>query len=155
MAHSTFEKMMKLADEVFDVRNDPDQLNVDEKIIKRLQKMHPAAVSEYKDAVCWILVIPTTLDLMNKFLKNKITESELFELTPIKAKYEAIYLCSAMVLPEYRSKGIAKKLTIKAIESIKKDHPIKALFVWAFSKEGEGLAENVALKTGLLLSKKK
>ena len=59
-------------------------------------------------------------------------------------KYEAIYLCSALLLEEFRGKGIAQGLAIKAIESIKKDHSIKALFCWAFSKEGEKLAEKVS-----------
>jgi hypothetical protein len=154
MAQSNFERMMKLADEAFDIRNDPDQLDVNEKIIARLQQIHPASVSEYEDAVCWIIVIPTTTDLMNQFLENKINEQQLFEMTPIGANYYAIYLCSAMVLDEYRGKGIAKKLTVDAINSIRKDHPIKILFVWAFSKEGEGLAESVAKATGLPLKKK-
>jgi predicted GNAT family acetyltransferase len=154
MAQSNFERMIKLADEAFDIRNDPDQLDVNEKIIKRLQQIHPASVSEYEDAICWILVIPTTTDLMNRFLENKINEKQLFEMTPVDASYDALYLCSAMVLDEYRGKGIAKKLTIDAINSIRKDHPIKTLFVWAFSKEGEGLAESVARATGLPLKKK-
>jgi len=154
MAKSNFERMMQLADEAFDVRHDPEQLNVNEEIIKRLQQIHPATVSEYEDAVCWIIVIPTTTDLMNKFVAKQITESELFELTPLGIKYDALYLCSAMVLDEYRNKGIARKLTLQAIESIRKDHPIKHLFVWAFSKEGEGLADAVSKVTHLPLLKR-
>jgi GNAT superfamily N-acetyltransferase len=91
---------------------------------------------------------------MNRFLENKISEKELYERTPLNIPYEALYLCSAMVLPEYRRKGIAEKLTLKAIESIRKDQPIKALFVWAFSKEGEALAEKIAARTGLPLKNK-
>lgn len=154
---SNFERMIKLAEEVFDVRNDPDQLDVNEKVMERLQKMHPATVSEYDDGngpVCWILGIPTTTELMNKFLDCRISEKQLFEQTPMKGPYEAIYLCSAMVLKEYRNKGIATRLTLQAIESIRKDHPIKALFVWAFSKEGDSLAEKISLKTGLPLKKR-
>jgi ribosomal protein S18 acetylase RimI-like enzyme len=157
MAKSNFERMIELAEEAFDVRNDPDQLSVNEKVIERLQKMHPATVSEYDDGkgpVCWILGIPTTTELMNKFLACEISEKQLFEQTPMKGSYEAIYLCSAMVLKEYRNKGIATKLTLDAIESIRKDHPIKILFVWAFSKEGDSLAEKISLKTGLPLKKR-
>src|ERR1700739_2945533 len=110
MAQSNFERMLKLADEAFDIRNDPDQLDVNEKVIARLQKIHPASVSEYEDAICWILVIPTTTELMNRFLENKINEKQLFEMTPVGGSYDALYLCSAMVLDEYRGKGIAKKL---------------------------------------------
>jgi hypothetical protein len=56
---------------------------------------------------------------------------------------------------QHRGKGIAKQLIIDAIGSIKKEHPIKVLFVWAFSKEGESLAEKVAVETGLPLKKRK
>ena len=149
--------MIKLAEDVFDIRHDPDQLSVDENVIKHLQEIHPATVSEYADSngpAVWILVIPTTTELMNKFIEGKITEKQLYELTPLNVKYEALYLCSAMVLKEYRRKGIAKKLTMQAIESIRKTNPLKALFVWAFSKEGEALAENIALQAGLPLKKK-
>ena len=157
MPLSNLERMIQLADEVFTVRTDLNQLNVDNKVIKRLKKIHPATMSEYDDGngpVAWILGIPTTLELMNKFIEHKISEKELYELTPLNSKYEALYLCSALVLEEYRGKGLAKKLTFQAIENIKQDHPIKALFVWAFSKEGEALAEKVASITKLPLNKR-
>ena len=119
--------------------------------------MSPFAVSEYDDGngpVAWVLMIPTTLDLMNRFLEHKISEKELFELTPLNTSYEALYLCSAMVLEEYRRKGIAKKLALNAIENIRKTHPLKALFVWAFSKEGDWGSEKVARLTTLPLYKR-
>jgi GNAT superfamily N-acetyltransferase len=157
MSLSNFERMIQLADDVFASRTDSNQLSVNEEVIRHLQQIHPATVSEYDDGngpAVWILVIPTTLDLMNRFLENKISEKELYELTPLHIQYEALYLCSAMVLPEYRRKGIAKRLGIEAIEAIKKDHPLKSLFVWAFSKEGDALAKKIASLTGLPLKKK-
>lgn len=157
MALSNFERMMKLAEEVFAVKNDPDQLDVNQDVIERLQKIHPSTVSEQDDGngpVAWVLMIPTTLELMNRFLENKISEKELFELTPVGASYEALYLCSAMVLEEYRRKGIAKKLALTAIENIRKEHNLKALFVWPFSKEGDLGSEEVARLTSLPLYKR-
>jgi hypothetical protein len=91
---------------------------------------------------------------MSKFIDRKISERELYELTPLNKKYEAIYLCSALLLEEFRGKGIAQGLAVKAIESIKIDHSIKALFFWAFSKEGEKLAEKVSGLIGLPLYKR-
>jgi GNAT superfamily N-acetyltransferase len=157
MSKSNFERMIELAEEVFDNRNDPNQLDVNEATIKHLKELHPFTLSEYNDGngpVAWILMIPTTIDLMNQFLENKINEQQLLDLTPKDHLYDAIYLCSAMVLKEYRRKGIAKKLSIEAIENIRKTHPIKALFTWAFSNEGELGAEHVAKITGLELWKK-
>jgi len=149
--------MIRLADEVFATKNDPDQLDVNEEVIEQLKKIHPATVSEYNDGngpVAWIILLPTTLDLMNRFLENKITEKELYSLTPLNVLYEALYLCSALVLKEFRRKGIAKHLTLKAIEHISHDHPLKSLFIWPFSKEGDSGAETVARMTSLPLHRK-
>ncbi len=157
MSLNNFERMIQLAEDVFNVRTDSSQLNVDETVINRLLKIHPDTMSEFDDGngpVIWILLIPTTTELMNQFLENRITEKELYELTPLNTTYASLYLCSALVLEEYRGKGLAKKLTIQAIENIKKDHPIESLFVWPFSKEGEWLAQKVASATNLPLRKK-
>jgi GNAT superfamily N-acetyltransferase len=157
MAISNYDRMIQLAENVFATKKDPDQLDVDQNIIERLQKIHPATVSEFDDGngpVAWVLLIPTTLDLMNQFLKKDISEKKLFELTPLQIKYEALYLCSAMVLEEYRRQGIAKRLTLDAIEKIRKDHPLKALFVWSFSKEGDAGAETASKLASLPLYKR-
>ncbi len=157
MVLSNYVRLIQLSDEVFSSRTDPDQLNVNEKVMEHLQLIHPDTISEYDDVngpVCWILCIPTTLDLMSKFIEQKISERELYELTPLNTKYEAIYMCSALLLEEFRGKGIAQNLALKAIENIKIDHNIKALFFWAFSKEGEKLAEKLSGLVGLPLYKR-
>jgi len=157
MALSNYERMIQLSEQVFSSRTDPDQLNVNENVMDHLQLIHPDTISEYDDGngpVCWILCIPTTLDLMNQFINKKISERELYELTPLNTKYEAIYLCSALLLEEFRGKGIAQTLGVRAIENIKIDHSIKALFFWSFSKEGEKLAEKVSELMSLPLFKR-
>jgi len=157
MALSNFERMIQLSDEVFSSRTDPDQLNVDENVMEHLQRIHPDTISEFDDGngpVCWILCIPTTLDLMTQFVDQNISERELYELTPLNTQYEAIYLCSALLLEEFRGKGIAQELCVSAIECIQKEHSIKALFFWSFSIEGQMLAEKVSELTGLPLHKR-
>jgi GNAT superfamily N-acetyltransferase len=157
MPLSNFERMIQLAEQVFATKNDPDQLDVNQEVMERLLRIHPATVSEYDDGngpVAWVLLIPTILDLMNRFLENKISEKELFCLTPTDITYEALYLCSALVLEEYRRKGIAKQLALNAIENIRKDHPVKSLFVWPFSKEGDLASETLARLTSLPLYKR-
>lgn len=154
MSKSNFERMLQLADEVFAVKNDPEQLDVNQEVLERLMRIHPATVSEYDDGngpVAWILLIPTTLDFMHQFLDQAISEKELFERTQLDTKYEALYLCSTLVLEEYRRKGIAKRLTLQAIENIRQDHPLKALFVLTFSEEGDFGAEALACYTSLPL----
>jgi len=157
MILSNFERMIQLADEVFAVKSDPSQLDVNQEVRERLLQIHPDTISAHDDGngpVAWVLLIPTTTYLMNRFLENEISEKEMFNLTPLNIQYDAIYLCSALVLDEYRRKGITRKLALAAIESIQKDHPLQAAFVWAFSSEGDLAAENIARSAGLSLYKK-
>lgn len=139
--------MLQLAETVFAAKEDPNQLDVDEDVITRFQKLHPDTVSEFVDGdgpVAWVLLIPTTSELMQRFITEQISETELLELTPMDASYETIYLCSALVLEEYRRKGIVKQLTLAAISAINKQHAIKSLFVWPFSPEGKESAQKIA-----------
>ena len=157
MTLSNFERLILLADEVFSVKSDPNQLDVNQEVMERLQQIHPYTISAQDDGegpVAWVLLIPTTFDLMNLFLENKISEKELFDLTPLNSTYDAIYLCSALVLEEHRRKGITKQLALKAIEEIRKTHPLKAVFVWAFSPEGDLAAEAIAQLSSLPLYKR-
>ncbi|MBL7847792.1 MAG: GNAT family N-acetyltransferase [Cyclobacteriaceae bacterium] len=154
MGKSNFERMLQLADEVFASRSDPNQLDINEQVLEHLRIIHPATVSAQDDGngpVAWLLVIPTTFELMNLFLKGDITERELYEKTPLNTTYDALYLCSAMVLEEYRRKGIMKNLALNAAEAIRRDHPIKALFVWTFSEEGKIGAEELSRRLRLPL----
>lgn len=157
MPGTNLERMIKLADEVFATKNDPDQLDVTPAVIEQLFRIHPSTVSEFDDGngpVAWVLLIPTTLELMKSFLECSITEKELFEQTNPGVAYEALYMCSALVLPEFRRKGIVKQLTIAAIENIRMQHALKALFVWPFSREGELASEELARLVSLPLHKR-
>jgi GNAT superfamily N-acetyltransferase len=158
MALSNYERMIRLADEVFASKDDPDQLDVNEDVIEELLQIHPATISEYDNGegpIAWVILIPTTIELMNQFIECEISEKQLFELTKKEKIFDGIYLCSAMVLEEYRKNGIAKNLVLDAIEMIRQDHSITALFVWSFSKEGDLGAETISNITSIPLYKRK
>ena len=149
-----FSRMLSLIDEVFDTRKDPNQLQVNQQVMKKLEKIHPATLSEFANEngpAIWVLVIPTTTSIMNDFLSGKISEKDILTKTKPGEKYTCIYLCSATTLPEYRGKGESKKLCLQAINAICKDHPIETLFVWPFTKEGEKLAASLAKECKLPL----
>jgi hypothetical protein len=153
-----FNRMMQLIDEVFATRNDPEQLQVTQQQLKKLEQIHPATLSEISDdngPLIWVLLIPTTKKVMNEFISGNISETELLKRTNPGEQYESIYLCSATTLPEYRGKGKTKELCLHAINAIRKDHPIKYLYVWPFTKEGSQLAESLAKECGLALLTKK
>ena len=151
-------RMIRLAEEFFDMKNDPDQLSVDAESMAKLREIHPDTMSEEKDEkgpIAWVLVIPTTHALMEAFIRGEINERELLEGTLPGGSYDALYLCSALVLPEHRGKGLARRLTSRAISSIRKDHPLRSLFYWSFSGEGDTLAASVARESGLPLYRRK
>jgi hypothetical protein len=150
-------RMIQLAEEFFGTRDDPEQISVNRRVVAKLQKIHPSTMTEKrttKGPIAWILVIPTTQVLMKQFIKKKISERELLKKTPLKVPYDSIYLCSALVLPEYRRRGLAKSLAVKAITSIQKKYPINSLFYWAFSTKGKKLAASIAQELSLPIHKR-
>ncbi len=152
MEQDNFSRMMQIIDEVFSTRDDPDQLQVDEKVIARLNELHPATLSEFDDGngpAIWVLIIPTTAEVMEKFLSGEISEQGLFDATKPGLKFNCIYLCSATVLPEYRRKGLAMKMTVEAVNAIRKNFEITTLFVWPFTEEGKQLSKKIGEICGL------
>jgi predicted GNAT family acetyltransferase len=152
------ERMIKLAEEFFKTKNDPDQISINKRSMARLGRIHPSTMTERKNKkgpIAWMLVIPTTHNLMNKFVAKEITEQQLLYKTPLRTTYDALYLCSALVLPEQRGKGFAKRLAMKTVKSIKRQHRIKYLFYWAFSVEGKRLAKSIAKACDLPLYARK
>jgi ribosomal protein S18 acetylase RimI-like enzyme len=151
---SNFERMLELADAVFDARSDVSQIQVNETVLEHLQQIHPACVSSEENEagpVAWMLLIPTTQTLMDQFLAGSVTELQLYEQTPLHTSYEALYVCSAMVLPEFQRQGIARRLLMDAVTAIRQEHPIKSLFAWTFSNEGLLLAQSVSKEVELPL----
>ena len=154
MQNRNLERMIQLAEEFFETRSDPEQISVTEESMERLRRIHPGTLSEERNddgPIAWMLVIPTTREVMDRFVAGTINERELLYGTPLGATYEALYMCSALVLPEFRGQGIAKRLALQAVKSIQAQHPIRCLFYWAFSREGEKLAGSLAKETGLPL----
>ena len=154
LVENNFQRMMKIIDEVFATGKDKNQIQVSEKDIKKLYKIHPRCLSEIANEngpIIWLLVIPTNQKIMNDFLEKKITEKDILKFTNPGDSYDSIYLCSASTLPEFRGKDLTKNLCLEVIEEIKKTHPIKNLFVWPFTKAGKNLAENISVKSALIL----
>jgi ribosomal protein S18 acetylase RimI-like enzyme len=154
MLGGNFERMIALVDEFFAAKNDPEQISVTPADREKLGRIHPSTMSEQADEngpIAWVLVIPTTRQVMVEFVEKKISESRLLQETPVGGKYDALYLCSALVLPEHQRRGIARRLTVDAARAIRRDHPIESLFYWSFSSGGSALARAVARELGMPL----
>ena len=155
------QQMLQLVDEFFSVKNDPSQLDVTPIVMEQLNELHPLTLSEEvigDGPVCWILLIPSTLKTMEEFISGKISESDILNHSIEEKKtsnnFEAIYLCSAIVLPEFRKKGIAKKVTLEAVAAMRKDFDIKFVYSWPFSEEGKKLSALIGELTELPLKMK-
>lgn len=149
--------MFRLIDDVFSTRNDPDQLQVTPAQQKKLTAIHPVTLSERSDAngpYIWVLMIPTTFEVMCDFLECRISETGLLERTEPGQTYDAVYLCSATTLPEYRKKGETKQVCVDAIRAIASLHPLQHLYVWPFTDAGDRLAVSVAHASNLPLLKR-
>ncbi len=88
---------------------------------------------------------------MTQFVEHHISEQELLDRTPIGESYDALYLLSAFTVPNHRAKGFAKELFAEAIEGVREIYPIRTLFYWPFSAEGERLINQVATAAHLPL----
>jgi hypothetical protein len=151
---SNFERMIDIIDEVFSTRNDPDQIQVTQSEIEKLQLIHSSTLTEVSNEegpIIWILMIPTTKQIMTEFLENKISEQTLLNLTNKENINDCLYLCSVTTLPEFRKQGLTFNTCLNSINEMKKDFPISNLFVWPFTNEGKKLATKLSDKTGLPL----
>lgn len=137
-------------------RSGATDLNQD--VPERLRTIHPSTVSASDDEhgpAARVLLIPTRNAVMRRFLCGDLSEKEPFHLTEPGQQYDAIGCCSALVLTEYRRKGIVSHLTLQAIASICRDHPLQSLFVWPFSPEGDQCAKQRALQVKRPLHKRR
>ena len=147
-------RLLELVDDVFETRNDPTQIAFSEADMEKMELLHSGCLQEAAKAdgpISWVAVIPTSLELMNLFVQGELTERQLFEATEETTPKQAVYLCSAIVLPEFRRSGIAFDLSVNSIRSIQEDQKIEAAFVWPFTDEGKALAQKVASSCGLPL----
>lgn len=89
---------------------------------------------------------------MNQFLNKEITEKELIKniKTKItKKNIETLYVMSAYIHKDHRTKGIATNTIIKMISYYQKEYENIELFAWTFSEQGKKLFEKIKKITNL------
>ena len=146
---SNLERMLELVETAFYDRDGADgQITVDEHEREKLQAISQLCLTEYNDGngpAIWLLMVPTTQELMRRFVAGTIDEVTLLNQTPVGITYDALYLCSAITLPEYRNRGLTLDLAAKTIKRIRNQHPVQTLFYWPFSEAGEKLARSLSV----------
>lgn len=145
------QKTLEITEQFYGTASHPEQIPIIKDSFDKLMSLHPEAIKlkadENGEPLSWVVVIPTGKDLMEKFLKNEITEKELFDRAVEEKKFEALYLCSAFTIPEYRGKGYAKELLKEAINEFAPTDTIP-LYGWIYSKEGEKLVKVLGQELG-------
>lgn len=153
-------RMLALIDEVFETKSDPHQLSFTEDDMEHLARLHSNCLNELANEdgpYAWISIFPTNLELANDFIGGKSTERELFDktVTLMPSQFNTVYLCSALVLPEFRRSNLAFNVSCEAVQAMKNTFQIEHLLVWPFSEEGERLAKKIAEAVQLPLLIKK
>ncbi len=138
--------ILEQSEKFFHTKEDDEQIETTFEVVEKLQKIHPSSIVcryDGNDLIGHVSILPTSKDLMNKFINKEINEKKLFELTIPQERYEAIYLLAAVVEPKYQKNGIATEMLLEAIKGVPLlKNPV--LFYWPFTKSGEKLAQKVA-----------
>jgi hypothetical protein len=147
----TIQIMLDKGEEFFGTQNDPNQLPTNMETLHKLLEINPNTIIVKKDDngdfVGCAAFLPTTTDLMDLFLTNKITENQMFEMTTPNIDYDAIYVISVFVDPSFKNGGSSRSLIIQGITPLLKDG-VK-IFFEGFSDEGSMLGKIFAKRYGI------
>ncbi len=148
----------KMAEEYFEMEQNSDQIPATDEnrdwIFDNIPEYLNIIRNEGK-IIGYVFLLPCSKDLMEKFLRKKITEARLFEeikKNEFSNNPEAIYLCASVLRKEFRGLGLATRAFLKSIRKITKNGKNKPiLFCWIYSSEGEKLVKRIANSTGIEL----
>lgn len=112
-------------------------------VLQDLEHNNFICYKENGTPIAWSLVLPTSKEVKDKFLRGEINENHLFELSIKNPSFESLYLFVVIVLPVYRQKGLAKKLMSYQIKYFQDKYNINDFFAWIFSTEGEKLVKSL------------
>lgn len=111
--------------------------------IQGLDRNNVVCIKENGMPIAWSVVLPTSKENERKFLRGEIGENQLFEVSIKNPSFESLYLFVAIVLPEYRQNGLAKKLMSYQIKYFQDEYKVSNFFAWVFSANGESLLKSL------------
>ena len=121
----------KIAEELFGTEDDETQakptLENELKLIS-VEKNNFICLKNKEGIIAWSVVLPTSKENMEKFLKKEIDEKELFQISFGTQSFETLYLTAVVVLPEYRRMGLGSSLLKKQIEYFKNTYGINDFY---------------------------
>lgn len=149
------EKICEIAENVFGTAEDPDQVdaNLENSLKLRSVDSHSILVEKEGDTlVGWAVAMPSSLENMRAFLNEDISERSLFDLSVETVKHEALYLMAVIVLPEFRRRGVGKRVITKQLDYFLEKYPsISQVYAWPWSEGGEALIQSLSGEFDILV----
>lgn len=150
--------MLRYGEDFFKTQSDPDQIPVSKESLDSVLRLHPSSVqvkvNDAGELVGWATIVPTQREVLSYFLHGKYSEKDLLMLSKYQKKYEALYLCSAFVVPSERGKGYAVSMLLEAIEKIPlQRNPVYG--AWLYSNEGVSVVKKAQSALGKTILVKK
>ena len=141
------EQMMFIAEAIYGTHDDPEQMRICDESWRKLQSISSNCLRYEVDSegkpISWVLALPTTIELMERFLTRQINEQQILDLTPQLPMYDAVYLLSAITVPEHRRRGLSFQLGLETLQLLPIT-PNAKLFAYPVSAEGAALTEKFA-----------
>lgn len=141
-----FEEMTIIGEQIFYTEDDDTQSKASVENCIGISNVDPycyVSIKENDKNMAWSIVLPTSIDNMNKFLKGEINEAQLSEASKSNPCFECLYFMAVIVLPEYRKMGLAKFLLKEQIKYFQEKYSIDKFFGWIFTKDGNLLADSM------------
>ncbi len=152
------DESIRVAEDAFETSASLDQIPATQETFNKLKSLDPNSilydVSPENKLRAWVVVVPTSKDLMNKFLSKEIGERGVLDMSVPGNEYSSVYLCAAVTLPEYRRQGIANTLIKEAVSRMPLSQDCE-FFGWPTSVEGEMLVKKLEEETGKIIHLRK
>lgn len=133
-------KLIAFVEPFFETASDPTQIPATEEAYRKLLALDSHSVELRADSsgnvVSYAAVLPTSKELMEKFLGREVTEREMFDRTEA-IHPEALYLMAVAVDKNFKGKGDVFGMMKEIIQYFQGRNPDLELFVWEFSEEGK------------------
>jgi hypothetical protein len=149
-------KILNEIEKFFEMGIDEKQAPATIENFRKIEKLHPSAIKYFmdgEDIVSIALTVPTSKDLAEKFLSDKITEREFFALSRPMEQYGAIYFHIAFTLRPYRGRGLTAKMFEESVREI--PHTEDAIFLsWPSTDAGNKVLDKVASELHITIHRK-
>ena len=149
--------------EFFGMPNDPEQFQATKEnrdyIYSHLRKFLNI-IRFGNEIIGYSFMIPCSNNIADLFIKKRISENDLFNRVKEEriddTNFEAIYLCSSIIRPEHRRKGLALEGFVKLIKPLMEKRNFKSrFFFWGYTPAGRAAVLKLARVLNVCIEERK